>query len=252
MESTILVKAFAILEVAAGTPRGLALGELAAQVGLSKPTAHRILKTLASLGYVEKSSFGHYRQTSQIRRLVGVMDDQRLTAAATDALQRLHAKTKETINLGVMRSSRVVYLQVLESPQPLRRVATPNSVDPFYCTALGRAMAAFLPEAQQRLLLRSATLEARTAQTVTSPKLLAAELQQVAKQGYAIEKDQTDLGVTCIGAPIFDAGTPVAAISASLPSARADGRVEKALIAAVQAACRQVEKQLAKLKDLGK
>lgn len=248
MESTVLVKAFTLLEATANAPRALPLGELARQVGLNKPTAHRILKTLTSLGYVEKSSFGHYRQTSRMRRLFGVEKDEQLIGAAIDALRRLHAKTQETVNLGCLRSNRITYLQVFESPQPLRRVATPNSIDPFHSTALGRAIVAFLSEPQQRLLLRSTELEARTPHTITSPKALVAELKVVAKQGFAIERDQTDLGVTCIGAPVFEDGIPVAAVSVSLPSARAGVKAEKALIAAVQTTCKQIERELAKLK----
>src|SRR4051794_5659634 len=98
MESTLLVKAFAILEAAAGAPHGVALGELASQVGLSKPTAHRILKTLSALGYVERSGFGQYRHTAQIRRLLSGGDNDRILDASAPHLQRLHKKTKETIN----------------------------------------------------------------------------------------------------------------------------------------------------------
>ena len=244
MESTAVVKAFALLEAAAGAPQGLALGELASLVGLNKPTAHRILKTLSAIGYVEKSGFGHYRQTAQVRRLVGDADDQLLISSAAPQLDKLHRQTRETVNLGVLRSGRIIYLQVLESPQPLRRVVTPNSVDPFYCTALGRAIVAFLSDAQRDLLLRSGPWEPRTAHTVVDPKELRTELDRVARQGYAIEIDQTDLGVTCIGAPIIRHGTPVAAVSISLPSARADAAAEKALIAAVRATAGRVEKQL--------
>lgn len=249
MESSAVVKAFALLEASASVPSGLALGDLAAIVGLNKPTAHRILKTLSALGYVEKSGFGQYRQTAQVRRLIGPAEDERLLTAAGPYLQRLHRDTQETINLGVLRSGRIVYLEVLESPQPLRRVATPNSVDPFFSTALGRAIVALLSTPQRDLLLASGPWQPRTASTLVDPEALRAELSRVARQGYALEKDQTDVGVTCIGVPILNSGSPIAAVSVSLPSARADSATETKLVEAVRATARKIERQLTSAKE---
>lgn len=252
MKSASVVKAFALLEAVAGTPQGLALGDLASRINLNKPTAHRILKTLMAIGYVEKSSFGHYRQTAQVHRLVGVAEERRLIDAAAPHIRKLHQKTKETVNLGVLRSGRIVYLEVLESSHPLRRVATPNSVDPFHSTALGRAIVAFLPEPQRELLLASVPLEARTAHTIIEPEKLRCELNRVAEQGHAIEIDQTDLGVTCVAAAIFEGGAPAGAISISVPSARFDSTAEKALLLALRAAVQRVERELRRVKELVK
>jgi IclR family acetate operon transcriptional repressor/IclR family KDG regulon transcriptional repressor len=121
-----------------------------------------------------------------------------------------------------------MYLRVIESAHPLRRIAEPESTDPFYCTALGRAIVGHLDDAQRGFLLKQPhDFASRTPQTVTGPAQLAQILDEVKRSGYAIERDQTDVGVTCIGAPVFDAADQViAAISLSVPSARAtnDGR----------------------------
>ncbi len=234
MKFTAVVKAFALLEATAGAAEGgLSLGELADSVGVNKTTAHRLLKTLILLGYVENRSYGHYRQTAQVRRLLGGIEDQRLLDVATPLLGRLHQQLNETVNLGILRAGQVVYLQVLESTQPLRRVATLQAVDPFYCTALGRVVVAFLPEPQLEMLLDSGPFQARTAHTVTDPQALRAELAMAFKRGYAIEKDQTDLGVTCIGAPILKDAKPVAAVSVSIPTVRSSSSSEATLISAI-------------------
>jgi len=195
------------------------------------------------LGYVEKSGFDKYRSTGQIRRLIARTDEHRLLAAAALPLQQLHAKTKETINLGVLRTNRVAYLQVLESPHPLRRVAALNTLDYVHSTALGRVILAYLPEAQRDLLLRG-PLEQRTPHTVVDPKKVKQIVQKAAEQGFAIERDQTDLGVTCIGAPVFESGSIIAAISISLPTARIKSARETSLIKAVCSTARRVEKNL--------
>lgn len=235
MESTTLVKALALLEATATGPAGRSLAELATEVGLAKPTAHRILKTLTTLGYLEKTSAGIYRQTPSVKRLVSDDPTRLLLAVAEPHLLDLHERTLETVNLGVLRNDRVVYLRVLESPRPLRRVATPESVDPFHSTALGRAIAAFLPAPQRASLLQCARLEPTTSRTSTSRRALGAILDKVAREGYAVEVDETDVGVTCVGAPVLVGGVAAAAVSLSIPTARASEQLLPGLIKAVRA-----------------
>ncbi len=246
MESSSLVKALGLLEATAQEPAGRGLAILAAEVGLAKPTAHRILKTLVALGYLERSAGGVYRQTLQVNRLVSGEQPRRLLSIAEPVLRELHASTRETVNLGVLRYHQVVYLQVLESPQPLRRVATLNSTDPFHSTSLGRAIAGHLPAEQRESLLAAARLEKRTPRTTVDRAALSTILERVARDGYAVELDETDIGVTCIGAPIFEGGKPVAAISLSVPTARADRGALESFVRFVCAAARQVSTQLGK------
>lgn len=244
MESSILVKAFALLEATAERQEPRALGELAAIVGQSKPTAHRILNILSTLGYIERSSTG-YRQTGQARRLVTSSDDRRLIEVSAPILQRIYEATKETVNLGVLRQDKIVYLQVLESPQPLRRVVEPNAVDPYYCTALGRAIVAYLPAQRRESLLCTVPRTPRTDATVTDAGEIRRILELTARQGFAVEKDETDVGVTCIGAPILESGLPIAAISLSIPSVRSNDTTEKSFIAAVCTGAKEITHSLA-------
>ena len=220
MESSLIIKLFGLLEATSGRPEGQSLAELASQVGLTKPTAHRILKTLSSLGYMERTRPGYYRQTDRLRRLVTGQDDQQLIRCAEPALRELHRATQETINLGILRHGRVVYLSVLESPQPLRRIVNPNMTDPFACTALGRAIVAQLPEERRSFLLRNTALEKRTPHTVVEPAELLQLLTAVRKSGYAIEENETDIGVVCFGAPVFGREGVAGAISITLPTVR--------------------------------
>lgn len=244
MESTSLVKALALLEATAVEAAGRSLATLAAEVGIPKPTAHRILKTLTTLGYLERGPQGVYRQTPKVQRLVSNNASDRLLTAADTALRRLHEETRETVNLAELRSDQIVYLQVLESTQPLRRVATPNSVDPFHSTALGRAIVSHLPEAERDSLVRRANLEKRTRHTNVDPASLAGVLTQAARDGYALEVDETDIGVTCIGAPVIENGVAIGAISISVPTVRATGEALNNLIEKVRRTAREVSSKL--------
>jgi DNA-binding IclR family transcriptional regulator len=245
MESSSLTKALGILEATAGYPDGRSLADLAAEVGVPKPTAHRILKSLTGLGYLERPQAGVYRQSALAKRLVSDSMSRRLIDAAGDSLRELHTRTKETVNLGMLRHDRVLYLEVLECVLLLRRIATRES-DPFHTTALGRAMAAFLPQEKQMKLLAKARLERRTPATITDRKRLLDVLAQVAAQGYAIEVDETDVGVTCIAVPVFGKEAVVGAISISAPTARVTAENRGRLVKLVQQAARGASKRLTK------
>ena len=239
MESTSLTKALGLLEATAGHVAGRSLADLAAEVGMPKPTAHRILKTLTALGYLERPASGVYRQSPQVQRLVSDAAVRRLIDAAARPLRDLHAKTQETVNLGILRHDRVIYLDVLECTLPLRRVASRAS-DPFHTTALGRVIAAQLPADRRKGLLARARLERRTAATITDRRRLAAEIERAAKQGYAIEANETDVGVACIGAPVFAGNDVVGAISVSLPTARLEPAGRRRLVDLVRKTARTI------------
>jgi DNA-binding IclR family transcriptional regulator len=228
MESTVLVKAFALLEVLAGARAGATLAEAAAATRQTKPTVHRILRSLAAMGYVEHVHGGRYRITDKLRQLGHQGSDRYLVTLARPALQSLRERTGETVNLGVLRNNRIAYLVTLESTHALRRVADSDTGatggDPLFTTALGRAIAAHLPVEERDRLLHAVPVERRTPSTVTSPAALRTILEQARRDGYAVERDQTDVGVTCCGAPVFAGASVVAAISISAPSARANGR----------------------------
>lgn len=233
MESTSLTKALGLLEATAGHPGGRSLADLAAEVGMPKPTAHRILKTLTALGYLERPASGVYRQGPQMQRLVSDASVRRLLDAAARPLRDLHAKTHETVNLGILRHDRVIYLDVLECTLPLRRVAARTS-DPFHATALGRAIASRLPAERRSRLLARARLERRTAATIADRRRLAAEIERAGRQGYAIEENETDVGVACIGAAVCVGDEVVGAISVSLPVARLDASSRRRLVELVR------------------
>lgn len=244
MESTTVIKALGLLEALATTERGRSLAELAVEMGLPKPTAHRLLKTLSIAGYASKADPGFYRAGPALDRLTSRGTDDALRDVARPILGHLNKVTRETVNLGVLRQREIVYLAVLESPQPLRRVVEANSSDPFYCTALGRAIVAQLPSAQREYLLSSIKMTRRTAKTVVKRASLAAILDEARRQGYAIESDQTDVGVTCLAAPIFDSRGVRAALSLSVPSPRMTGEHADRWLALVQSSAAKISRLL--------
>jgi DNA-binding IclR family transcriptional regulator len=125
----------------------------------------------------------------------------------------------------------------------LRRVATRTS-DPFHTTALGRAIAARLPADRRSRLLARARLERRTAATIADRRRLVAEIERAAKQGYAIEENETDVGVACIGAAMCAGDEVAGAISVSLPLARLDATSRRRLVELVRKTARTISARL--------
>jgi DNA-binding IclR family transcriptional regulator len=244
MESAHIAKLFSILEATAGKPEGRSLAELAADVGLAKSTTHRLLQSLCSLGYMTNCGGGVYRQTSLLRQLASGFQDEQLIRLAHPWMQDIRNATGETVNLGVMRMERVVYLHVLESMQPLRRMVEASMTDPALSTALGRAIVAFQSPERRQYVLRAVTIEKRTPHTVIEPDELEAILAQARHEGFAVEENQTDLGVTCVAAPIFDREAVVAAISVSAPLVRLSSDRRLQVIELVRDAARRIGTQL--------
>jgi IclR family transcriptional regulator, KDG regulon repressor len=244
MESGSLVKAFDLLEGLADRGGAASLAELSVALHLAKPTAYRVLQSLLTLGYLHHEAGGTYRLTPKLRWLTMGFGDRRLAAIAHPILHRLHADTDETVNLGVLRRNRICYVTILESSQPLRRVADLRDSDPILCTALGRAIVAYLPAARQEQLLKSMPVEPRTPRTVTSSKDLRQILSRIRHRGYAIERDQTDVGVTCVAAAVLLRGDPIAAVSLSIPSARVDSEAERQWITQVRCGANALAKSV--------
>lgn len=244
MEATSLGKAFHVMEVLASSEGALSLMEIVQELGFHKPTVHRILRELVELGYVSRVEKGVYQITPKLRRLaLGGIDD-RLTEIADPFLRALHDETAETVNLGVLRGTKIRYLRVLESKHPLRRIVEPNSTDPFYSTSLGRAITLQMSDATWDALIDRTKLIARTTETVVDINQLRKIHRRVKQDGYAVEQDQNDVGVTCIGAPIYEDENVIAAISLSVPSARADQKALQRLIKTVVQTAQRISKQI--------
>lgn len=239
MESSILVKAFLLLEALGRAEDPVALASLSQQVGFAKPTVHRLMGNLISLGYVERAGTGLYQMTDKLRSLGSAKSHRHLLSSAEPILLDLHNKTGETVNLGELHRDQIIYLRTLESHHPLRRVIEAGEKDQAISTALGRAVIASLSPDDQESFFDRVTVTAHTTETVVDIRKIRKLIQQVSVKGYAYERDENELGVTCFGAPVFNGQEVVAAISMSVPTVRIDDSNETSLIEATkQAAAR--------------
>ena len=236
MAIAVLEKSFSVIEALSRSAQPLSLAVLAAETKLPKPTIYRILKTLLALGYVgQERSLAGYFLTSRMANLGQPDAFGALRERARPIMEDLLQRFNETVNLGVLEGVYVRYIEVLETTQSLRQVVAPRSRDAFYSTAIGRALVAYLPDAEREHLLDAVELKALTPKTIVGRREVLAELDDTRKRGWSREQGENDLGVICFGAPLLEDGRPIAAISITIPTIRVSPDVRKNVVAALRA-----------------
>jgi IclR family KDG regulon transcriptional repressor len=225
----VLDRAFQILNLLADEKSGIGPMEVAQRLKLHKSTAHRLIMVLESSRFVEKNTItGKYHLGSRLMEL-GLSAVSRLDVyeVAGPHLRTLVKETGETAHLAVLRDGQVVSLVNFESSQTLRTPATVGTRTPAHCTSLGKAMLAFATQEHIDDFLRGRKLVRYTPNTIVSAAKFKAELRAIRERGYAIDNQEREPGLRCIGAPLWDsAGDVIAAISIAGPVFRiGDDRV---------------------------
>jgi DNA-binding IclR family transcriptional regulator len=216
-------KAFRILETLQQVDDGLCLRDLSSRAGVVNTSAFRILCTLGQLGYVNKDEArGTYALGVKLLELAsGAFGAKSLPQIARPFLLELRDRLGETVNLGVLQNQEIIYVDILEGTHPFRMVATIGSRAPIHASALGKSIAAFLPQPALQAILKVSKLARLTPHTITSRSRLVATLARVRKLGYSLDNEEAELAASCVAAPILNAaGYPLAAISVSGPRPR--------------------------------
>jgi len=218
----VLTKVLHVLEALDHAPDGLQLRDVVRQTGLNKSTAYRFLAHLENEGYLFRDDVGAYVVGPKLARLgAGTAYQATLRKFSRPVMQRLWALTSETVNLGVLDGTQVLYVDVMESPHSFRLVSQVGQRRPLHCTALGKAMLAFVPLEERETVIASLGLERLAPRTIVSASRLRKEIDRVLRQGYAVDDEEAGLGSRCVSAAIIDRSKRVTgAISVSGPVSR--------------------------------
>ena len=200
----------------------LTVAQVARLMNTNRASSHRFLSTLKELGYADKDENSRYYLTFKVIELgMKVLDRFEIRKIAHPFLQELSNKFNETINLGYFNGEEVLTIDKIDSTEILRMDAGIGGGEPAYCTSLGKAILAFLPDHQLEKYLQATELIPFTSNTVISKDKLKAELMQIKENGYSIDDEELSVGLRCVGAPLFDHnGRALYAISLSGPSSR--------------------------------
>jgi IclR family transcriptional regulator, KDG regulon repressor len=222
--SSTVSKAIGIVDILASkSGQGINLAEMSALLKMPKSTTHRYLATLVELGLAERDASDRYRLGTKVLELAGsFLASSDLRNECQPFMTELAEKSEETIHLAVPSGTEVVYIAKIESRHAWGMVSHLGARFPMYCTALGKSILAF---SDQGLLsqVTAQSLKSRTPKTITSTEALEAELSRVRLNGFALDDEENEMGICCVGAPIFDyTGSVIAAISISGPNGRID------------------------------
>jgi DNA-binding IclR family transcriptional regulator len=243
----VLDRALAILEALSQDGPDLTLGQISESLGLHKSTAHRLIMVLERHKLLEKNpERGKYRLGLKLfelgTRAVSQLD---LRERARAFLERAVLETGETVHLCIYDDGEVVYVDKVEPGRSVRLASSVGRRNPAYCTAVGKAIMAHLPESQVEHAVQKHGLRQLTRKTIGSMAELKTELAKVRETGYAVDNEENEEGVCCIGAVVRDfSGDPVAAVSASGPKFRIDGEKIPVLAKSVVAAAAALSREL--------
>ncbi len=214
---TVGEKTLVVLDCLVEAGSEASLAELAQRSGLPKPTTHRVLRTLTELGYATANGQGRYSVGPALLALAGkALSQRQIPRHARKALESLRDEVGRTVHLAVRSGRQAIYVDKIESRQPYHLVSHVGMSIPLHCTSIGKAILAAMPPDEADALLQSGPIEARTEKTITSHEAMMDELDRTRARGYAIDNEENESGVTCVGAAVYDSlGDVLGAVSVS-------------------------------------
>lgn len=219
---TALQRGLRILHLFSESPRGLTAKQVAGSSRLPVSTVHRFLANLVTSGFLNRDTDGTHHLGiacfSIGQAAAGQLDIRRLSLPY---LRELNQQTRETIHLTVRHGLSAVYVEKLDSPEPLRIYSRIGASVPLYCTAVGKVLLAYMPPDEQERVLPELELKRLTPNSVGNLQELKTELFRVRKNGFASDLEEHELHIRCVAAPIWDhTGHVQSSLSITAPAFR--------------------------------
>jgi DNA-binding IclR family transcriptional regulator len=214
-----LDRAAALLGAFDATHRELTLAALVRRSGLPRSTTHRTADKMIRLGWLDKPD-QHYRIGNRLFELSGLAPIRHeLREAVLPFLQDLFNATHTTVQLGVLDGTQVLIVEKITGHRPMPMLSQVGGTIPAHCSGLGRAILAYSDAAAVDRVI-AAGLAARTSRTITNGDTLRRELAAIPDRGWSLDREEGNVGVTCVAAPVFGPlGEVVAALSVTGPNA---------------------------------
>jgi DNA-binding IclR family transcriptional regulator len=226
-QAPALQRGLAVLEELSGREQGATLSEISAALSLSPASAFRITGVLEEAGYVHRDEASRrFTLTKKLLMLARPKHEGRsLVESCLPAMREVLVQTGETVQLCCLADFECVLIEQLASTHPFKYIVDIGSRPPIHCAAPGKAMLAYLDEAQLDEAMSVIRLERFTTRTLTTKAAFLEDLAKVRERGYAVDHAEHFDGIHCVAAPLLDRlGHPIAAITIAGPSSRITAR----------------------------
>lgn len=219
-----VIKAFLILEEL-DLGGELSLAELSSRLSMDKATVYRLLNTIKEAGYINRNEeTKKYSNSLKLQAMGNRVEEQvSIKNIAKPYLDYLSDETNETVNLGIYKDGRVVYIDKVESRSKIKVDLGVGTSIPAYCSALGKAVLSQMNMIRVESIIDQIHFEKFTESTIDNKPDFKRELLKAREDGYAVDNEEYMEGLMCFASAILDFhGNPIAAISLALPCYRYD------------------------------
>jgi IclR family KDG regulon transcriptional repressor len=241
-----VLKVFGILQALSERPE-TGISELSVRLSMPKATVYRFLQTIMMLGYVrQEPDSERYGLTMKVYELgTKALQQPEVVDLAKHHMQILADKTGETIHLGALIESEIIYIHKVDSNHTLGMYSRIGRRAPLHCTAIGKVLMAWEHPDRRALVLKGVDFMPYREKTITTIGQYEEELRKVKAQGFAEDQEEFDDHIRCIGIPIFDRlNHPVAGMSISFPIFRYDDARKSEVVAMLKDASRDISTRL--------
>lgn len=215
------------------------LSEVALACDLEPPTAIRYLRQLVERGWLERdeSTKSYMLGVALVTIGEAAQAMQPIRLRAMPYMQEILRKFNETVNIAINSRGTVVVIDALESKRSIRRGARVGEIDEWFVSSLGKSILAYLPENEVLDLLELYPPVPKTNKTLVDVKDILAGLAEIRERGYALDDEESEIGLKCVGVPIWSGGDRVNfALSVSGPTPRIEDRLDEIIDSLKQAA----------------
>lgn len=210
----------------------LKITEISTRMNLNKSTVHSLLKTLQKHGYIQQDSEnGKYKLGLKLfERGNLAIENLDIRAVCKKYLLDISKQTGHTLHLVIMDGMDAVYIDKIEGTSANVIYSRVGRRAPIHSTGAGKALAAFKAKEEMDRFFEGYHFEKRTPQTITDKQEMFEELNRIREQGFSYDKEENELGISCIAVPIRNhTGHVFAAFSISMPTPKLENETEQIL-----------------------
>ncbi|AHH96886.1 IclR family transcriptional regulator [Kutzneria albida] len=223
----------------------LSFTDISAALALPKSSTHNLLNTMCARGYLERGQ-KEFRLGIRIWQLAQHCTEvEHLRHALRPVMEKLCAATTETVQLAILDGTNAVYLDIVESPHPVKLTSNVGARLSAHASAVGKVLLAGLDPAEARRRLTGVPLERLTEHTITTVDGLLTELALTRERGYGVDGEEFTIGLRCLAMPVRDwTGRTVVGLSVSMPTPRYSAQIAEAALDELRAAVAEAATRL--------